>query len=84
MAVSGDSIIAIAPSIAGAGRREVEARGRAVAPGFINMLSWAVEDLIQDGRGQGDIRQGVTLEVFGEGESMGPITDTMRAVRATT
>jgi N-acyl-D-amino-acid deacylase len=57
---------------------EIDARGLAVAPGFINMLSWANESLIQDGRSQGDIRQGVTLEVMGEGESMGPLTDTMR------
>ncbi|OGT97167.1 MAG: aminoacylase, partial [Gemmatimonadetes bacterium RIFCSPLOWO2_02_FULL_71_11] len=53
-----------------------------VAPGFINMLSWANEDLIQDGRSQGDIRQGVTLEVMGEGESMGPLTDSMKAEAA--
>ena len=48
-------------------------RGLAVAPGFINMLSWATESLIDDGRGQSDIRQGVTLEVMGEGWSMGPL-----------
>ena len=57
---------------------EIDARGLAVAPGFINMLSWANESLIQDGRSQGDIRQGVTLEVMGEGSSMGPLTDSMR------
>ena len=56
----------------------IDAQGMAVAPGFINMLSWANESLIQDGRSQGDIRQGVTLEVMGEGESMGPLTDEMR------
>jgi N-acyl-D-amino-acid deacylase len=50
----------------------------AIAPGFINMLSWANESLIEDGRGQSDIRQGVTLEVFGEGESMGPLNDSMK------
>ena len=59
-------------------KREIDARGMAVAPGFINMLSWANESLIQDGRSQGDIRQGVTLEVMGEGSSMGPLTDSMR------
>src|SRR6185295_8776709 len=59
-------------------KREIDARGMALAPGFINMLSWANESLIQDGRSQGDIRQGVTLEVMGEGESMGPLTDSMR------
>src|SRR5919112_1471335 len=52
--------------------------GRAVAPGFINMLSWATESLIQDGRAQSDIRQGVTLEVMGEGWSMGPLNEEMR------
>lgn len=57
---------------------EIDARGMAVAPGFINMLSWANESLIQDGRSEGDIRQGVTLEVMGEGSSMGPLTDSMR------
>jgi N-acyl-D-amino-acid deacylase len=57
---------------------EIDARGMAVGPGFINMLSWANESLIEDGRSQGDIRQGVTLEVMGEGSSMGPLTDTMR------
>ena len=49
----------------------IDAKGMAVAPGFINMLSWATESLIQDGRSQSDIRQGVTLEVMGEGHSMG-------------
>jgi N-acyl-D-amino-acid deacylase len=51
-----------------------------VAPGFVNMLSWATESLIEDGRSQSDIRQGVTLEVFGEGWSMGPLTDTMKKI----
>ena len=55
-----------------------DATGRAVTPGFINMLSWANESLLVDGRSQGDIRQGVTLEIFGEGSSMGPLTDTMK------
>ena len=60
------------------GTIEVDARGLAVAPGFINMLSWATESLIADGRSQSDIRQGVTLEVFGEGVSMGPLSDAMK------
>jgi N-acyl-D-amino-acid deacylase len=64
-------------SIANA-KQEIDARGMAVAPGFINMLSWATESLIQDGRSQSDIRQGVTLEVMGEGTSMGPLNETMR------
>ncbi|MGH8122346.1 MAG: D-aminoacylase, partial [Rudaea sp.] len=58
--------------------REVEAKGLAVAPGFINMLSWAPDSLFVDGRSMSDIKQGVTLEVFGEGESLGPLTPQMR------
>ena len=57
----------------------INAQGLAVAPGFINMLSWATDSLIIDGRSQGDIRQGVTLEVFGEGRSEGPLNEAMRA-----
>jgi N-acyl-D-amino-acid deacylase len=60
------------------GRLEIDAEGLAVAPGFINMLSWANESLIEDGRSQSDIRQGVTLEVLGEGDSMGPLSDAMK------
>ncbi|WGM38222.1 D-aminoacylase [Caulobacter sp. NIBR1757] len=56
----------------GRGAREIDASGKAVAPGFINMLSWANESLIADGRGLSDLKQGVTLEVMGEGSSMGP------------
>ena len=56
----------------------IDARGMAVAPGFINMLSWATASLLADGRAQSDIRQGVTLEVFGEGQSMGPLTEAMK------
>lgn len=58
---------------------EIDAQGLAVAPGFINMLSWATESLLHDGRSQSDLRQGVTLEVFGEGWSMGPLNEAMRA-----
>ena len=57
---------------------EIDAKGNAVAPGFINMLSWATESLIEDGRSQSDIRQGVTLEVMGEGWSMGPLNEQMK------
>jgi N-acyl-D-amino-acid deacylase len=57
----------------------LDVTGLAVAPGFVNTLSWATESLIFDGRSQSDIRQGVTLEIFGEGESMGPLTDAMKA-----
>jgi len=56
----------------------IDAQGLAVAPGFINMLSWANESLIEDGRSQSDIRQGVTLEVMGEGWSMGPLNEEMK------
>ncbi|KWV95501.1 amidohydrolase family protein [Erythrobacter sp. AP23] len=77
IAVEGDRIVAVGDVRSG-GREEVDAAGMAVAPGFINMLSWANRSLIEDGRGMSDIRQGVTLEVFGEGWTMGPINDTMR------
>lgn len=76
--VIGDSIAFIGDLRGARGKTEIDARGLAVSPGFINMLSWATESLIQDGRSEGDIRQGVTLEVFGEGSSMGPINDPMR------
>jgi len=56
----------------------IDAHGLAVAPGFINMLSWATESLVQDGRSMSDIRQGVTLEVMGEGWSMGPLNESMK------
>ena len=69
VAINSDRIAAIGTLADARGRREIEARGLAVAPGFINMLSWATESLIQDGRSPSDIRQGVTLEVMGEGES---------------
>jgi N-acyl-D-amino-acid deacylase len=78
VAIEGDRIAAVAPSLPGRGEKEVDARGLAVAPGFINMLSWATESLIADGRGQSDIRQGVTLEVMGEGWSMGPLNPEMK------
>src|SRR5438445_10050117 len=76
--IDDDRISAVMPGIRDRGRREVDAAGLAVAPGFINMLSWAIPSLIADGRAQSDIRQGVTLEIFGEGSSMGPLTDGMR------
>ena len=59
-------------------RQEIKAEGLIVAPGFINALSWATESLLVDGRSQSNIRQGVTLEVFGEGSSMGPLNDNLR------
>ena len=75
--VSGDRVVAIGQLRASA-KDVIKAGGLAVAPGFINMLSWATDSLIIDGRSQGDIRQGVTLEVFGEGRSEGPLNETMR------
>ena len=77
VAIRGDSIAAVG-RVPGHGRTEIEARGMAVAPGFINMLSWSSEPLLQDGRSQSEIRQGVTLEVMGEGWSMGPLNDAMK------
>jgi N-acyl-D-amino-acid deacylase len=77
--IKGDRIAFVGPRLKKKGHSEVDARGLAVAPGFINMLSWAAESLIQDGRAQSDIRQGVTLDVFGEGWSMGPWTEAGRA-----
>jgi N-acyl-D-amino-acid deacylase len=82
IAVNGDRIVSVTgPAAKAQGRTEVDATGLAVSPGFINMLSWAPVTLIEDGRGLGDTLQGVTLEVFGEGESMGPWTDAMKALR---
>src|SRR5438445_2699234 len=77
VAIDGDLISAVMPAIGDRGRREIDVSGLAVAPGFINMLSWAIPSLIADGRAQSDVRQGVTLEVFGEGSSVGPLTDTL-------
>jgi N-acyl-D-amino-acid deacylase len=79
VAIQGQTIARGGPGPAVRGRREIDAAGLAVAPGFINMLSWAGEPLIADGRSQSDIRQGVTLEVMGEGWSMGPLTPAMKA-----
>ncbi|HEX6309334.1 MAG TPA: D-aminoacylase [Longimicrobiales bacterium] len=76
--VVGDSIAAIGDLAAATAPLVIDATGLAVAPGFINMLSWATESLIEDGRSQSDIRQGVTLEVFGEGSSMGPLNAEMK------
>jgi N-acyl-D-amino-acid deacylase len=78
VALRADTIAAMGDLSGARGRTEVDARGLAVAPGFINMLSWATESLLVDGRSQSDIRQGVTLEVFGEGSSMGPLNPAMK------
>lgn len=73
IAIQGDTIVAIGDLQGATGKKEIDAKGLAVAPGFINMLSWADKDLLKDGRSMSDIKQGVTLEVFGEGWSPGPI-----------
>jgi N-acyl-D-amino-acid deacylase len=77
VAISGDRIVAVGTDL-GTAKTVIDASGKAVAPGFINVLSWATESLIEDGRSLSDIRQGVTLEVFGEGWSMGPLNAQMR------
>ena len=78
VAIQGDRIAAVG-DFDGTAATEIDARGLAVAPGFINMLSWATESLIVDGRAMADVKQGVTLEVFGEGVSFGPLSDAMKA-----
>ena len=78
LAIIADRIAGIGDYSDASAQRDIDAHGLAVAPGFINMLSWATTSLIADGRSQGDIRQGVTLEVFGEGSSSGPLNEQMR------
>ncbi len=78
MGINADTISLIGDLGKAVGKYEIDAHGMAVAPGFINMLSWANESLIEDGRSQSDIRQGVTLEVMGEGSSMGPLNAQMK------
>src|SRR6266568_1966724 len=77
--VRGDRITGVGDFHNASAKNVIDARGLAVAPGFINMLSWSNESLIQDGRSQSEIRQGVTTEIMGEGESMGPLNDRMKA-----
>ncbi len=79
VAIKGDRILAIGNLSGRTAAKRIDATGLAVSPGFINMLSWATESLIVDPRSESDIRQGVTLEVMGEGDSMGPLTDAMKA-----
>ncbi len=79
VAITGDRIAAIGDLGGAAGAREIDAAGLAVAPGFINMLSWANVSLLEDGRGMSDLKQGVTLEVMGEGWSMGPWNERLKA-----
>ena len=76
--INADKIAAIGTLKNAKSKTEIDAKGMAMAPGFINMLSWATVSLLHDGRSQGDIRQGVTLEVMGEGMSMGPLNEAMK------
>ena len=78
VAIRGDRIAGLGDFKSAKAKTVVDAKGLAVAPGFINMLSWSTESLIQDGRSQSEIRQGVTTEIMGEGESMGPVNDRVR------
>ena len=76
--IVGDKVTAVGALTNASARAVVDATGLAVAPGFINMLSWSTESLIVDGRAQGEVRQGVTTQVFGEGWSMGPLNEAMK------
>ena len=78
VAIKGDKIVYIGLPKSFQATTRIDATNQAVAPGFINVLSWGVETLIEDGKSQSDIRQGVTLEVFGEGTSWGPLNDEMK------
>ncbi len=77
--INADTIAFIGDFKNASAKNETDAKGKAIAPGFINMLSWANESLIVDGNSQSDIRQGVTMEVMGEGSSMGPLSANMKA-----
>jgi N-acyl-D-amino-acid deacylase len=78
VAIRGDRIVGIGDFKAAKAKAVIDAKGLAVAPGFINMLSWSTVSLIHDGRSQSEIRQGVTTEIMGEGESMGPVNARVR------
>lgn len=78
VAVSKGRVVAVGDLHGYTARTRVDARGLAVAPGFINTLSWALDSLLYDGRGMSDVKQGVTLEIFGEGDSWGPLTQRMK------
>ena len=78
IALKSQRIAAIGDLGGASGRIEIDATGKAVSPGFINMIGWGVTSLIKDGRGISDISQGITLEVFGEGNSMGPLSPSMK------
>ena len=76
--IRGDRIDAVGDLSKSQAARVVDAKGMAVAPGFVNMLSWSTESLIVDGRSQSELRQGITTQIFGEGFSMGPLNERLR------
>src|SRR5947199_638468 len=78
VAIRGDRIVRVGDFKTAKAKTIIDANGLAVAPGFINMLSWSTQSLIQDGRSESEIRQGVTTEIMGEGESMGPVNGQVR------
>ncbi len=78
LAIEGDHIAGLGDFKKAKAKTIIDASGLAVAPGFINMLSWSTESLIQDGRSQSEIREGVTTEIMGEGESMGPLNEELK------
>jgi N-acyl-D-amino-acid deacylase len=78
VAIKGDKIVYVGLPKSFQASKHIDASNQAVSPGFINMLSWAVETLLEDGKSQSDIRQGITLEVFGEGMSWGPLNENMK------
>ena len=82
VAISGDEIVAVGDIGTATAALEIDATGLAVAPGFVNMMCHSEESFIEDGLSQSDIRQGVTLEILGEGGSMGPLSETMKAEAA--
>jgi N-acyl-D-aspartate/D-glutamate deacylase len=82
VAIDGDTIVTLGDVGDATATTEIDVKGLAVAPGFVNMMSWANVSLIEDGRSQSDIRQGITLEIMGEGNSMGPLNDAMKAEMA--
>ncbi len=82
--IRGDKIVAVGDFKNASAKTVVDARGMAVAPGFINMLSHSYNSLLTDARSLGELRQGVTTQIFGEGSSMGPLTEEMKKRRGVT
>ncbi len=78
VAIRADRVVGVGDFSNTEAKTVIDAKGLAVAPGFINMLSWSTISLIQDGRSQSELRQGITTEIMGEGSSMGPLNDAMK------